>query len=161
MSTDQIEKQVFLRAPRERVWQALADPAEFAAWFGVKFDRAFAPGARLNGVIVGTTMDPEVAKAQQQHAGVPFEITVEKLEPERVLSFRWHPHAIEPGVDRSAEPTTLVEFRLEADAEGTLLKVTESGFDQIPLDRRANAFAGNEAGWEIQMMLIAKYLAHA
>src|SRR5262249_37777030 len=151
--TDRIEKQVVLRAPRNRVWRALTDVREFATWFGVKFDTPFTPGARLRGVIVGTAVDADVAKAQREHAGIPFEITVDRIEPERLFSFRWHPSAIERGVDYSGEPTTLVAFTLEQVADGTLLTVAESGFDRIPLARRAKAFTANEQGWAIVVTL--------
>ncbi|MGO4880643.1 MAG: SRPBCC family protein [Bryobacteraceae bacterium] len=161
MSTDRIERKILLRAPRERVWRALSDSAEFGSWFGVKFDGPFAPGASMRGVIVTTTVDAEVAKAQKPHEGMPFEITIERMESERVFSFRWHPHAVEPGVDYSAEPTTLVEFRLEETADGIMLTVTESGFDRIPLARRAKAFTANEGGWSMVVTLIDKYVRHA
>ena len=157
--TDRIEKQVLLRASRERVWNALTDVREFEKWFGVRFDRPFAPGARMRGVLVGTTVDAEVARAQRQHAAVPFEITVDRIEPERLFSFRWHPFAVDQNVDYSKEPTTLVEFVLENAPDGVLLIVSESGFDRIPLERRANAFKSNDSGWAMQLELIAKYLA--
>ena len=162
MNTDRIEKKILLRAPRERVWRALADSAEFGSWFGVKFNDPFAPGATVRGVIVPTTVNPEVAKAQKPYEGLPFEITIEQMEPERLFSFRWHPFAIEPGVDYSAEPTTLVVFALEELADGAtdgvMLTVTESGFDRIPISRRAKAFTANEQGWGMVVTLIEEYL---
>jgi uncharacterized protein YndB with AHSA1/START domain len=158
--TDRIEKQVLLRAPRRRVWQALTDAEEFGRWFGMKFDGPFTPGALRRGVIVPTKVDAEVAKAQKQYEGMPFEITIDRIEPERVFAFRWHPFAIEPGVDYSGEPTTLIVFALEEVTNGTKLTVTESGFDQIPLARRAKAFTANEQGWTMVMGLIEKHLAH-
>lgn len=158
MSTDRIEKKVLLRAPIERVWRALADATEFGSWFGVKFDNPFTPGAKLRGVIVPTTAGEEVAKAQKPYEGTPFEITVEQMEPDRLFSFRWHPYAVERGVDYSLEPTTLVAFTLEKTAEGIMLTITESGFDQIPLARRAKAFTANEHGWSMQVKLIEAYL---
>jgi uncharacterized protein YndB with AHSA1/START domain len=161
MNTDRIEKTVLLRAPRERIWRALTDSAEFGSWFGVKFDGPFAPGAVMRGVIVGTTVDPEVAKMQKPYEDKLFEITVEEMAPESRFSFRWHPHAIDPGLDYSAEPTTLVVFELEHAADGVLLTVTESGFDRIPVERRAKAFTANEGGWGIQVQLIEKYLRRA
>jgi uncharacterized protein YndB with AHSA1/START domain len=97
MSTDCIEKQILLRATRSRVWRALIDPDELAAWFGMRFEAPFVPGARLAGKIVGTTMDAEIAAAQRQHAHVKIDILVERVEPEHVLSFRWHPAAVERG----------------------------------------------------------------
>jgi uncharacterized protein YndB with AHSA1/START domain len=161
MSTDRIEKKILLRAPRKRVWRALSDSTEFGTWFGMKFDGPFTPGARLRGTIVGTTVDADVAKAQKVHEGIPFEITVDRIEPERLFSIRWHPNAVERGVDYSHEPTTLIVFTLEESANGVMLTVTESGFDQIPLARRAKAFQANEQGWGMVVKLIEKYLAQA
>jgi uncharacterized protein YndB with AHSA1/START domain len=161
MSTDRIEKKVLLRAPRERIWRALSNASEFGHWFGVKFDSPFAPGATLHGVIVGTSVDEEVGKAQKAYAGKPFEITIEKIEPQRLFSFRWHPHATEPDFDYSDEPTTLIEFVLEDAAGGILLTVTESGFDGIPLARRASAFTANEQGWIMMVKVIEKYVTQA
>lgn len=159
MNTDRIEKKILLKAPLPRVWRALSDSTQFGTWFGMKFDGPFLPGVSMRGVIVPTKMNPEVANAQKKYEGIPFEIKIEQMEPERLFSFRWHPGAVEPGIDYSKEPTTLVAFALEATPDGVLLTLTESGFDAIPLDRRAQAFASNEQGWSIQMTLIEAYLA--
>jgi uncharacterized protein YndB with AHSA1/START domain len=148
MSTDRIEKKIVLRAPRSRVWRAIADAEEFGAWFGVKLEGSFAPGARVRGRI--TTLGYE---------HVIIDITVERIEPERVFSYRWHPYAIDPGVDYSGEPTTLVEFRLEEVAGGTELTVIESGFDRIPAARRAEAFRMNDQGWAEQLKRIERYVS--
>ena len=156
---DRIEKTILLRAPRQRVWRALTEAEQFGTWFGMKFDKPFAPGATVRARIVGTTVDKEVAKEQEQYAGQPFDITIDRIEPERLFSFRWHPHAVEPGVDYSQEPTTLVEFTLAEAQGGIMLTVSESGFDKIPLERRAKAFAANDGGWAIVVTLIEKYLA--
>ena len=161
MSTDRIEKKILLRAPRKRVWRALTDSKEFGSWFGMKFDGPFVPGAKMRGVIVPTTVNAEVAKAQKEYEGLPFEITVEQMDPERLFSFRWHPHAIERDVDYSHEPTTLIVFLLEEVPDGIMLTVTESGFDRIPIARRAKAFTANEQGWGMVVKLIEEYLAHA
>jgi uncharacterized protein YndB with AHSA1/START domain len=161
MNSDRIEKKILLRAPRQRIWRALSDSTEFGAWFGMKFDGTFAPGALMRGVIVPTTVDAGVAQAQKQYEGLPVEILIEQMEPERLFSFRWHPYGVERGVDYSAEPTTLVAFELHEAVKGTLLTVTESGFDQIPLARRAKAFTANEGGWGMVMKLIEQYLDHA
>src|SRR6188768_3438531 len=158
-STDRIEKQVLLSAPRERVWAAVSDAQQFGTWFGVRFDGPFVAGALLTGRITPTQVDAEIAKAQEPHAGKAFEWTVERIEPMRLISFRWHPFAIEPDFDYSQEPTTLVTFELEEAADGTKLTISESGFDRIPLERRLKAFAANEQGWQAQAQLIAKYLA--
>jgi uncharacterized protein YndB with AHSA1/START domain len=161
MSTDRIEKKILLRAPRKRVWRALSDSTEFGTWFGMKFDGPFTPGARVRGTIVGTTVDADVAKAQKEYEGLPFEITVDRIEPERLFSIRWHPNAVERDVDYSQEPTMLIVFTLEEVANGIMLTVTESGFDQIPLARRAKAFQANEQGWGMVVKPIEKYLAQA
>lgn len=160
-TTDRIQKQVVLRAPRERVWDALTDSKQFGTWFGVQFDGPFVAGKRLSGHIVPTQVDPDVAKKQQPHAGAKFDCWVEQIEPMRLFSFRWHPYAVDPGADPASEPTTLVTFELADAAGGIELTITESGFDQIPLERRATAFASNEEGWAAQTMLISKYLARA
>lgn len=150
MSTDRIEKRVLLHTPRTRVWRALADAEAFGEWFGVKLKGPFAPGVRLRG---------EITHKGYEH--VPFEITVERIEPERLISWRWHPHPIDPKIDYSAEPTTLVVFELEESAEGTVLTVVESGFDGIPLTRRLEAYRGNDQGWAAQMKAIERYVSQA
>src|SRR5205807_6666339 len=99
MSTDRIEKKILLHAPRKRVWRALSDSTEFGTWFGMKFDGPFAPGATMRGTIVPTTVDAEVASHQKVYEGIPFEITIEQMDPEKLFSFRWHPGAVDPGVD--------------------------------------------------------------
>ena len=156
---DRIQKQILLKAPLARVWKALTDSTEFGEWFGVRLEGPFVAGAPLRGVIAPTKADAEVARMQEPYAGKTFDITVERIEPQRLFSFRWHPYAIEPGVDYSKEPTTLIVFTLEEGPDGVLLTVTESGFDRIPLERRAKAFTANEGGWEKQMTLIGKHLA--
>jgi uncharacterized protein YndB with AHSA1/START domain len=157
MNTDQIQKQTLLRAPINRVWRALSDSAEFGAWFGMRVDGPFEPGRRLHAVIVPTTVDREVAALQKPYEGKPFEIAIEQMEPERLFSFRWTHDDPETGVATPA--STLVVFTLEEREDGTMLTVTESGFDQIPLERRAKMFAANDQGWAIQMKLVEAYLA--
>ena len=159
MTSDRIEKQVLLHATQERVWRAVSDSAEFGQWFGVRFDGPFRAGERLVGRIVPTTVDATVAAQQQPYEGTRFEITVERIDPMRCLSFRWHPYAVEAGVDYSNEPATLVTFELAEMPAGILLTITESGFDRIPLARRAQAFSANEGGWAIQVTLIERYLS--
>jgi uncharacterized protein YndB with AHSA1/START domain len=158
---DRIEKQVLLRAPRARVWRALTDSREFGSWFGVKFDGPFKAGERIVGKIAPTTADAKVAEMQKPYEGMTFDITIDRIEPERLFSFRWHPFAIDPKVDYSHEPTTLVVFELKDAPDGIMLTVIESGFNGIPLSRRAEAFKMNEGGWAAQMTLIEKYLAKA
>lgn len=160
MNTDRIEKKILLHAPLKQVWRALSDSTEFGTWFGVKFDGPFVQGASVHGAIAPTKVNAEVAKAQKAHEGMPFEITIEQVEPERLFSFRWHPFAVDRQVDYSHEPTTLVAFVLEEVANGVMLTVTESGFDRIPLERRVKAFTANEQGWSMMVKVIEAYLAH-
>lgn len=159
--SDYIEKKVVLRAPRSRVWRAISNAEEFGTWFGARFEGPFRAGADVRGAIVPTQVDPEVAAMQQPHAGKPMNLTMVKIEPERAIAFRWHPGVPEPGADPDAEPTTLVELTLEDVPGGVLLTVRESGFDTVPLARRAKLFEGNAEGWAHQMKLIEKYLAQA
>lgn len=159
MSSDRIEKEVLLRAPLERVWRAISDADQFGQWFGVRFDGPFVAGATVTGVITPTEVDDEVAKMQEPHAGKSDAWQIVAVEPQRRLAFRWHPFAVESGTDYAQEPTTLVEFTLAETNDGVLLRIVESGFDAIPVERRASAFKANSEGWAKQTELVRKYLA--
>ena len=147
-STDRIEKHFEVRAPRARVWRAITNAAEFATWFGVKLDGAFATGATIQG---------RITTPGYEH--LTIEMQIERIEPERYFSYRWHPYPIDPKADYSAEPTTLVEFRLEEAAGGTAVTIVESGFDRIPLARRAEAYRMNDEGWAGQVKNLTRYVA--
>jgi uncharacterized protein YndB with AHSA1/START domain len=145
--TDRIEKRIELKAPLSRVWRALTDHREFGAWFRVRLESPFQVG--------------RVARGQITYPGyehVKWEATIEVMEPERLFAFAWHPYAVDPTVDYSTEPTTRVEFRLEPRGAGTLLIVTESGFDAIPKERRFEAYRMNDGGWSEQMTNIASHV---
>jgi uncharacterized protein YndB with AHSA1/START domain len=159
MNMDRIEKEVVLRAPLARVWQAISNADEFGQWFGVRFDGPFVEGAAVTGVITPTTVDEDVARAQEPHAGKSDTWQIVAIEPQRRLAFRWHPYAVESGADYAQEPTTLVEFTLAETHDGVLLRIVESGFDKIPADRRVAAFEANSEGWAAQTELVRKYLA--
>ncbi len=146
-TTDRIEKQILIQAPRERVWRAITDSKEFGTWFQAAFDEPFLPGARIK---------CRITYPGYEH--VAFDLVVEKMEPERLFSYRWHPNAVDLSMDYSKEPMTLVEFTLDEVEGGTLLKVVESGFDGIPIARRAEALKSNEGGWAGQMKAIENYL---
>jgi uncharacterized protein YndB with AHSA1/START domain len=144
---DRIEKRIELSAPVARVWRALTDYREFGEWFRVKLEGPFVPG--------------QIARGQITHPGyehVVWQATVQKMEPQRLFSFTWRPYAIDSKVDYSREPPTLVEFRLEATATGTLLLLTESGFAGIPSHRRAEAYRMNDGGWTQQMKNIERHV---
>lgn len=159
MTTDRIEKQVVLRAPLDRVWRAISDAEEFGRWFGVRFDGPFVAGRSVTATITPTTVDDEVAELQRPHAGAKATWQIVAVEAQRRFAYRWHPYAVEPGVDYDREPTTLVEFSLSETPDGVLLTIVESGFDAIPEARRSTAFEANSGGWAKQVELVRKYLA--
>jgi uncharacterized protein YndB with AHSA1/START domain len=142
-----IEKQVELKAPVARVWRALTDHEQFGAWFGATVERPFA---------VGQTARGKVTYPGYEH--LTWEAQVTRMEPESVFAFTWHPYALDPKTDYSAETPTLVEFHLQRIPSGTLLRVTETGFENMPAGRRDEAFRMNEQGWAEQMQSIAQYL---
>ena len=144
---DRIERQITLRAPRQQVWKALTDAKQFGEWFGITLDGPFQVGKTVRG------------KHPVKDVGhILVEYTVEKMEAETLFSYRWHPYACDPSYDYSIEPTTLVEFHLRDDKGGTLLTVTESGFDRIPASRRDEAFRKNDAGWKSQIVKLQTYV---
>ena len=157
MSTDRIEKRVLLRAPLDRVWRAISDPEVFGRWFGVRFDGPFVAGTSVTASITGTTVDDEVAKRQEPHAGVKSTWQVVAVEPQQRFAYRWHPFAVDPDTDYDREPTTLVEFTLSETPDGVLLTIIESGFDAIPEARRSASFEANAEGWAIQADLVRRY----
>ena len=158
MTENCIEKHIVLRAPLARVWEAITDSRQFGAWFGMDLDGPFAAGQAIAGRIAPTKVDPEVAKMQEPYAGTPVSFVVGRIEPMRLFSIRWHPFAIDPKVDYSAEPMTLITFVLAETAEGVELTLTETGFEHIPAHRRAEALKANDGGWAKQMELIAAYV---
>ena len=147
-NADRIEKKVLLKAPRSRVWRAIADAQEFGKWFRVNLDGPFVEGAMVRG---------KIAYPGYEH--LTMEVQVEKIEPEHYFAYRWHPYAVDPGIDYSTEPTTLVEFRLEETGSNTLLTIVESGFDQIPIARRETAFRMNDQGWAEQTRNIEQHVS--
>lgn len=148
-ASDRIERSIHIAAPRSRVWRALSDAEEYGNWFGANLKgQAFAPGRRVQGPIT---------IAGYEH--VAFDVVVERVEPEVLLSYRWHPYAVDPAIDYSKEQRTLVTFTLKDAGDGTLLTVVESGFDKVPPDRRQEAFRMNSGGWEGQLRNIQRHAA--
>jgi len=145
--TDCIEKTIDFKAPVERVWRALTDYREFGAWFRVKLDGPFAPGKPATG---------HITYPGYEH--LKWEVQVTRMEAPKVFAFRWHPYAVDPEVDYSDEPTTLVEFRLEPMGAGSRLTVVESGFDALPAHRRPDALRMNDGGWSEQMKNIEAHV---
>ena len=143
-----IEKQIELKAPVSRVWRALTDYQQFGEWFRVKVDGPFEPGKTSTG---------HMTWPGYEH--LKWEIVVQEIEPEQYFAYTWHPYAVDPNVDYSTEKQTLVEFHLEPTATGTLLKVTESGFEDVPSARRLEAFEKNSNGWAQQLKNIESYVA--
>jgi uncharacterized protein YndB with AHSA1/START domain len=146
---DRIEREILLKAPLSRVWRALADAEEFGAWFGVALKgKTFAAGNLVRG---------QITYPGYEH--LVFEVLVEQIRPESLLSFRWHPYAVDPTVDYAQETPTLVVFELKDVAGGTLLSIVESGFDNVPEARRAEAYRMNSGGWDEQMKNIEKHVS--
>ena len=167
-STDRIEKQVTLRAPLSRVWKAIADAQEFGRWFGFQLEGDFVPGKTIRGTFNGAFDEAALVEHQKSLGIKPSKIklpgpntvfcTVDRIEPERYFSFRWIPYGIDADIAPEGEPTTLVEFRLEAVAGGTRVSIVESGFDRVPAHRRERAFRMNEGGWAAQAVNLEKYV---
>jgi uncharacterized protein YndB with AHSA1/START domain len=145
--TDRIEKNIVLHAPLPRVWRALTEAGEFGTWFGFALAGPFVAGKLTTG---------RVKNPGFEH--VTVQMWIERIEPERLFSWRWHPGGIDKGVDYSKEPTTLVEITLEPDGDSTRLSLVESGFDALPADRRRRAFELNDGGWTEQMKNIARHV---
>lgn len=146
--SSRIEKRIELQAPVSRVWRAISDHREFGSWFKVNIEAPFVAGQQAEG---------QITHPGYEH--VRWKAVIQKIEPERLFSFTWRPYAIDPNVDYSGETPTLVEFRLQKTATGTLLVVTETGFDQVPGHRRAEAFRMNDSGWAQQMKNIEAHVA--
>ena len=142
-----IEKRIKLLASRDRVWRALVNADEFSKWFGVKIEGAFEPGARLR-----------MLATKPGYEGMVVDVVIERMEPGKLLSWRWHPGAPDPAVEYSKEGTTVVEFRLEDSDRGTLLTVVETGFDRISLARRAGVYKDKDRGWEAQTKSLERYV---
>lgn len=150
-STDRIERQIFINAPRSRVWRALSNAEEFGNWFGAKLaGKRFVPGERVQGPIT---------ISGYEH--ILFDVVIERVEPESLLSFRWHPYAIDPAIDYSKEERTLVTFELTEMNGGTMLSAVESGFDKVPPARRLEAFRMNSGGWEAQLDNIRRHVTQS
>ena len=145
--TNVIEKEIVLRAPRSRVWRAISNAEEFGQWFGMQFDGPFRSGEQMSGKF-----------SNPKYAHVTLHMTIVSIEPEHLFSYRWHPGALDPTVDYSQESTTLIEFLLTDEGDGTKLTVIESGFDRLPEWRRAEAFRMNSGGWTSQVENIRKYV---
>jgi uncharacterized protein YndB with AHSA1/START domain len=146
--TDRIEKKVLLRAPRSRVWRALTNAQEFGQWFGVRLTGSFAPGAQIEGPVT-----------HKGYEHIIWKVTIDKMEPERLFSWRWHPAVVEPGQDYTPEPnSTLVTFELQEVEGGTLLTVVESGFDRLSPLRQADIYRKNDEGWTAQTEFIRNYV---
>ncbi len=149
-ASNRIVHKVLLRFPRARVWRALTLPEEFGDWFGVTLSNAFAPGLVVRGTVTS-----------EDYRGLPFELIVERIEPQRLVSWLWHPFAVDPGADYSGERPTIVVCTLEDAPGGTLLAVEESGFDAIPAGRRAEAYRMHDEGWAAQLDSLARHMAEA
>jgi uncharacterized protein YndB with AHSA1/START domain len=147
-STNEIRKQLHIKAPQSRVWRAITDSAQFGAWFHVKLETPF---------VVGQPTSGQITYPGWEH--VRFTLVTEAIEPETRFAYSWHPYAVEMNKDYASEPMTLVEFLVEPQDGGTLVTVIESGFDRLPSERIAEAFRMNESGWSEQLDNLQAYVA--
>jgi uncharacterized protein YndB with AHSA1/START domain len=145
-STDRIEKRFVVRASRSRVWRAISTAKQFSSWFRIHLDGEFAEGARVRA---------RLTAPGYEH--LRMDILVERIEAERYFAYRWHPS--DPGVNYSVEPSTLVEFTLEDADGGTAVTIVESGFDRIPLARRAEEFRMHDQGWSEEMENLVRHVS--
>lgn len=145
-----IERSIVINAPRDRVWRALSNAENFGTWFGASLKgQTFVPGQRVRGPM----------GAGCGHENVWFDVVIERVEPQDLFSYRWHPYAVEPDTDYSGEEQTLVTFTLkDAPGSGTLLTVVESGFDKVPPHRRLEAFRMHSSGWDAQLNNIVRHV---
>ena len=147
----QIERSVFIKASKSRVWRALTSAREFGIWFGAAFEGEFKLGARLS----------MISTHPGECQGVPFFINVESINPEHSFAWTWDPGVPDPTVDLKTQPQTRVEFTLAEQDGGTLVTVIESGFDKFSLDRRAKLFSENSRGWDFQLQSLHSYVSQA
>ncbi|WP_432721131.1 SRPBCC family protein [Jeongeupia wiesaeckerbachi] len=147
-NSDRVERHIVINAPRERVWHALSHAETFGTWFGANLKgQSFAPGQRTRGPITISGFEH-----------IQFDVVIERIEPQQLLSYHWHPYPVEPNVDYELETPTRVVFTLkDAPENATLLTVVESGFDNVPPHRRLEAFRMNDHGWAAQLENIARY----
>ena len=153
------------------MWQAIANAKEFGRWFGIDLEGDFVVGKPIVGAFNVELNEAAILEYQKKLGLPPSKVklpeksivfcTVERIEPETYFSFRWIPYGIDADIDPETEPMTLVEFRLEKAAEGTLLTIAESGFERVPAHRRQRAFRMNEGGWAAQAENIRNYVEKA
>lgn len=145
---DRIERKILLNASRKKVWDALTDAEQFGQWFGIA----------LKGKVFveGETVEAPITYPGYEH--VIWKARIERILPQTLFSFRWHPFAVDDTIDYDKENPTLVEFTIEDHAPGILLRVVESGFNEIPDARRQKAFKMNSRGWDEQMGNIENFL---
>lgn len=141
-----IERQIEIKAPVAKVWEALTDAKLFGQWFKVELHSPFVAGQ--------TTKGRNVSKGFE----MDMEFIVKEIKPKSYFAYAWTPFPMDRNFDYSKEEPTLVEFFLESSAVGTVLKVKESGFNKVTASRRAEAFKMHTGGWEAQLKNIEKFL---
>jgi uncharacterized protein YndB with AHSA1/START domain len=161
MTEDRIEKSVDIRAPRDRVWKALADSQEFGRWFGARFEGPFVPGRAVRGVITPSELATPEETAGHPYLGRPMVLQVERMDPPTRFSYRWQPLEGRDDLVRGEGPSTLVEFTLEEMKGGTRVKIVESGFSLLPAKHRKPAYESHEGGWGVQVQRIRVHIEQA
>jgi uncharacterized protein YndB with AHSA1/START domain len=156
---DHIEKSIVLNCALERVWCAISEARQFSAWMGLSDHGDFVPGTLFTAKMAPTKFNDEFAKLQEPFDGLQVKMTIDQIQRPRLFSFRFHPFAVDPDADYSREPMNLVTFELQEVPDGTMVTITETGFDRIPLERRAMAYEVNDRGWALATKALENYLA--
>lgn len=141
LDTRSVTRTVRVAAGPDAVWRAISEPEHVAGWFGAACETddggPFAVGTRGRLHFEG-------------YGGFPFEVT--RVEPGRLLAYRWGQSPDEP------ERMTEAEFTLEPDRDGTYLTVHETGFTGDTDDALRAALDGNREGWDVELDDLVEYV---
>jgi uncharacterized protein YndB with AHSA1/START domain len=138
---DRIERDVLIAAPAERVWAVLTEPEHIAGWFG---DTASGDPHEGGELVLGWKEYGDST------------VIVERYQPHSEFAFRW---ATEAGLRPAPGNSTLVEFTLTPEGDGTRLRVVESGFESLDMtaERQTKHAEDNTDGWRIELGELKEY----
>jgi uncharacterized protein YndB with AHSA1/START domain len=145
MASDSIEREILIQAPVAVVWTVVTEPEQIAGWFSDAVELDLRPG----GEALFHWRDHESA----------VEGRVERVEPPHLFSFRW---VVGAGGKLDEHNSTLVEFRLSAEGEGTRLTVVESGFAAlaVPEGERRRHYEDHTRGWDREVGDLSDYVGN-
>jgi len=143
------EREEFLAAPLTRVWAAISEPAKLKEWFAEP-TYSMTPGGE------GALR----FKFEDGSEGTP-PVQVVAVEPPNRFAFRWRSHSADPAKSVAEQANTLVEITLVEEADGTRIRVIESGFEALPDEVRDTALRENAQGWPEVIGNLATYVTRA